>query len=157
MQKQGISVKEIGEETVLSKREKGTYSETITKLINELMMELHSSQNREHVKISGPIRMITHDEEYKEKDADIEIAVPITGNPVLKDLSMKVINVPRMKVVSAVHRGPYGKVGPTYESVFRYASENNLKITGPVRELYLNDPQEVREEEILTEVQLPVE
>ena len=157
MQKQGISVKEIGEETVLSKREKGTYSETITKLINELMMELHSSQNREHVKISGPIRMITHDEEYKEKDADIEIAVPITGEPILKDPAIMKKELPPMRVVSVVHKGPYGEVGPSYDAAFKYITDNGFKMAGPTRELYLNSPDEVKEEDLLTEVQVPVE
>lgn len=157
MQKHEITVKNISEETVLSKREKGTYDKTITKLINDLMIELNSSQNREHVKISGPIRMIAHDMEYKEKDADIEVAVPIMGNPVLKDLSMNIIKVPQMKVVSAMHKGPYGTVGQTYEAVFRYLGEKGYKIAGPTRELYLNNPEEVKEEDILTEIQVPIE
>nr|WP_239451403.1 GyrI-like domain-containing protein [Methanosarcina horonobensis] len=36
-------------------------------------------------------------------------------------------------------------------------TENGKIITGPVREVYLNDPREVQPEEILTEIYAPLE
>jgi len=37
-----------------------------------------------------------------------------------------------------------------------YAVENGYLIAGPVTEIYLNNPLEVSENELLTEVQFPV-
>jgi AraC family transcriptional regulator len=37
-----------------------------------------------------------------------------------------------------------------------YKFKNGYKIAGPSMELYLNDPMEVPESEILTEIQQPV-
>ncbi|HEX3012897.1 MAG TPA: GyrI-like domain-containing protein, partial [Methanobacterium sp.] len=34
--------------------------------------------------------------------------------------------------------------------------ENSYNITGPVKEIYMNNPMEVAEDELLTEVQFPV-
>jgi effector-binding domain-containing protein len=156
-QKQEISVKNIGEEKVASKREKGTYGEVIPKLIRELMVELNSDENRGKVMISGPVMLIMHDRERKEKDADIEMAVPIAGDPVLRDPGIKVLKLPPMKVVSLIHKGPYQEVGQAYEAAFGYISEKGLKMAGPTRECYLNNPDEVKEDELLTEIQIPVE
>ena len=56
-----------------------------------------------------------------------------------------------------VHKGPYEECGPTYEKLFAWIKENNKKIVGPTREVYLNDPKDVSPEEILTEILAPIE
>jgi len=56
-----------------------------------------------------------------------------------------------------LHTGPYSGVGKAYERLFAYMNEHCLVPAGPSRELYLNDPAEVPEEELLTEVQFPVQ
>ncbi len=38
-----------------------------------------------------------------------------------------------------------------------WVKENGYRYTGPAREIYLNDPSQVPESELLTEVQFPVE
>jgi effector-binding domain-containing protein len=64
--------------------------------------------------------------------------------------------LPAANVVSAIHKGPYEEVGVAYTRLFEYIKNNDLKAAGPSRSLYLNDPNEVSEEELLTEVQIPV-
>jgi effector-binding domain-containing protein len=41
-------------------------------------------------------------------------------------------------------------------AVAQYAVDNGYDIVGPITEVYLNDPNMVSEEELLTEVRLPV-
>lgn len=73
-------IKEISEMRIVSKREKGTFAETIRKLIDEIYACISSPENQQNrVKITGPFMFLCHDEEYKETDADIEIALPISG------------------------------------------------------------------------------
>ena len=68
-------IKEIPEMRVISKREKGTFAATIGKLIGEICACVSSPENqRNRVKVTGPIMFLCHDEEYKETGADIEIA-----------------------------------------------------------------------------------
>ena len=55
-----------------------------------------------------------------------------------------------------VHRGPYEECEPTYDRLFAWIARNGMSITGPIREAYLNDPREVPQEEILTEIYVPV-
>ena len=56
-----------------------------------------------------------------------------------------------------MHRGPYDEIAPAYHTVAGWIAEHGQEIAGPPRELYLNDPTVVPPEELLTEVQWPVD
>ncbi len=60
------------------------------------------------------------------------------------------------QVVSTVFKGPYGEASSVYVDLYEYTIQNNLKIVGPVKEIYLNSPEMASAEELLTEVQFPV-
>jgi len=150
-------IKEIPEMRVVSKREKGTFAVTIGKFIGEICACVTSPENqRNRVKVTGPIMFLCHDEEYKETNADIEVALPVTGRISIEDPQMEVKILPAVRAVSAVYRGPYNGVEAAYSRIFSFMEENNLEPYSPSRELYLNDPLMVPEEELITEVQIQV-
>ncbi|MGB9939299.1 MerR family transcriptional regulator [Methanosarcina sp.] len=150
-------IKEIPELRVISKREKGTFAVTIGKLIGEICTCVGSPENqRNRVKVTGPVMFLCHDEEYKETGADIEIALPVSGRISVEDPKMEVKTLPAIRAVSVVYRGPYPGVEAGYNRIFSYARENRLETLSPSRELYFNDPADVPEEELMTEVQIPV-
>ncbi len=150
-------IKEIPELRVISKREKGNFVETIGRLIGEICACVSSPENqRNRVKTTGPIMFLCHDEEYKETGADIEIALPVTGRISVEDPKMEIKTLPAIRAVSVVYRGPYHGVEAAYNRLFSYTEENNLEVVMPSRELYFNDPAEVPEEELMTEVQIQV-
>lgn len=150
-------VKEVAQFRVMSKREKGTYAETISKLINELCAQLFSSENQNTgVKITGPVMTLYHDWEYREKDADIECVVPVAGRIVVNDPASEVKNLPGGTFLSLIYKGPYPAIHEAWTRVYTYADERKFVITGPGREIYLNDPATVPEEELLTEVKVPI-
>jgi effector-binding domain-containing protein len=60
------------------------------------------------------------------------------------------------KVASAMYRGPYDGIAPTYEQLGAWIAEQGAQPVGPPREIYYSDPKEVPPEEYLTEVQFPV-
>ncbi|MDO9045771.1 MAG: GyrI-like domain-containing protein [Methanobacteriaceae archaeon] len=60
------------------------------------------------------------------------------------------------QVVSTVFKGPCGESSSVYVDLYEYTIQNNLKIVGPVKEIYLNSPEMASAEELLTEVQFPV-
>ncbi|WP_240664444.1 GyrI-like domain-containing protein [Methanosarcina sp. MSH10X1] len=150
-------IKEIPELRVISKREKGAFKATIEKLIGEICACVESPENqRNHVRVTGPIMFIYHDEEYKETGADIEISLPVSGRISVEDPKMEIKTLPAIRAVSVIYRGPYPGVEAGYNRIFSYARENKLETLSPSRELYFNDPAEVPEEELMTEVQIPV-
>ena len=143
---------------VMSKRAKGEYGPTIGRLIGELMQCLFSPDNqRSFVKMVGPILTIYHDHEYKEEDADIEVAVPVTGRVTVTDPDIEVRNIPAQRVVSLIHKGPYETIGQAWAKLNEYMVKNGLKYSGPVMDLYLNDPNKVPRDEVMTEIQAPFE
>ncbi len=150
-------IKEIPALRVLSRRERGVYQEAIPRLIGELCAFLDAGNGQQSAaRVAGPIMFICHDEEYRETDADIEIAVPIAGRVTVDSPAIEVRTLPAARVVSVLHTGPYPGVGAAYEKIFAYLGSHGLAPAGPTRELYFNDPAEVPETELLTEVQCPV-
>lgn len=100
-------IKDVPALRVVSKRDKGSYGETIGRLIGELCEMLFRPVNQKNlVKMTGPCMAIYHDQEYKERDADIEVAIPITGR-IEVDEGMEVKNLPPARVLAVVHKGSY--------------------------------------------------
>lgn len=58
--------------------------------------------------------------------------------------------------LSTIHKGPYEEVDVVYSKLFEYVSEHSLVMSGPAGSIYFNDSVEVSEDELLTEVQIPV-
>ena len=150
-------IKETQPVRVLSKREKGTYEETIGKLIVDLMGTIQSPENQNNfVKITGPFITIYHDDDYLEEGADLEVAVPITGKVSVEDPKIEIRNLKPLKVASLVHKGSYESIGEGYEKILGFIRDSRLEITGPMMDLYLNDPNTVKPKDILTEIQIPI-
>ena len=64
--------------------------------------------------------------------------------------------LPGGRMVRTLHRGPYETCESTYLALFSWIEEHYLQIAGPIREIYPNDPREVKPEEIITEIFIPV-
>lgn len=151
------TIKEVPKTRVISKRSKGVIGETIGRLIGEIMGVVQMPENQaNYVRIVGPFMTIYHDQEYKEQDADIEVAVPITGKVMLDDPSFEVKNLPERKVASLVHKGSYETIGMAYAKLYEYITKKGLEMSGLMMDIYLNDPNTVAPDEILTEIQAPI-
>jgi len=87
----------------------------------------------------------------------MECVAPITGRIILSDPEMEVRTLPGGKVLSLIHKGPYSKLHESWSRIGAYAEEREFVPNGPHREVYLNDPNIVSGEELLTELQIPVD
>ncbi len=149
-------IKEVPALRVVSKRDKGSYGETIGRLIGDLCGILFQPENQRNMaKMAGPCMAIYHDQEYKEKEADIEVAIPITGR-IEVDAGAEVKSLAGAKVLAVVHKGSYETLHLTYKEIFDYMMKNGLEFAGPCRELYLNDPAKTPAEELMVEIQVPI-
>jgi effector-binding domain-containing protein len=149
-------IKEVPPLRVICKRDKGVYIETITRLITDLCNQLFSTENQNGgVKITGPVMTIYYDSDYRDKDADMECAVPIAGKVAVNDPAMEIRTIPGGKVLSLIYKGPYSGLHEAWSRINAYAEEKQYRVTAPGRELYYNSPAEVQEEELLTELQVP--
>jgi len=127
------------------------------------MQQIFSPANqRGNVNINGP-PMALYDPSnltmtYEEGDKvslGFEVAVPIVGR-ISVEPGFDVKTLPGGKMVNVIHTGPYYEVRGAYTKAIDYIGKHGLKMNGLCREIYLNDPREVPESKLMTEILIPV-
>ena len=156
-------VKEVPEVRVISKKGAGEPQTVISGLIGAVMQQIFSPANqRGNVNISGPITLLFNGEtlsktteEWGKAHLEWEIAVPIVGR-ISVEPGFDVKSLPGGKMVTLIYTGPYHEIAGAYTKAIEYVGRHGLMINGPCREMYLNNPQEVPESKLMTEIQIPV-
>lgn len=96
-------------------------------------------------------------EEVSEDKLQYEIGFGFEGKiTTMQEGKIGIKEIPEHTVLAAMHKGPYTEVGPVIHAVIDYAVKNDYDIVGPISEAYFNDPLVTPEEELLTEVRIPV-
>ena len=153
-----ITVVELKPQLVLGMRKRGHYEQIAIMLpkVCEFAVE-------KGAQIQGMPTFICHEitpekvmQADAEGNADVEVAIPI-ATPIEGSGDIKSYELPGGKMAKIIHKGPYQECTPTYEKLFEWIEKNGKKIIGPTREIYLNDPNEVPPEEILTEIYAPID
>lgn len=85
----------------------------------------------------------------------MDIGIPCPDSVPAKG-EIKKTNLEAGKYIRTIHKGPYMKVGNTYQRILDFAAERHLKLKNYSIEFYLNDPREVSAAELATEVLVPV-
>jgi DNA-binding transcriptional MerR regulator len=91
----------------------------------------------EGARADQPPFSIYYDDDYREKDVDAEVAVPlkymIPGNELVR-----VRQMPRLSnVACVVHVGEYSDIYQAYNALLAWIEANGYRMTGPIREVYL--------------------
>jgi effector-binding domain-containing protein len=107
--------------------------------------------------IVGPPIAIYHDMEYREKDVDIEVAMPIAGDLSLPE-PIKVGELPGVEeAASLIYKGPYETISQAYQALMAWCEANGYELAGPDREVYLTSPEKTTDpSDYITELQQPV-
>jgi DNA-binding transcriptional MerR regulator len=125
-----------------------------------LWEELMGHLGRQGARMIGPPMAIYHDGEFKERDWDIEVCMPIVDE-MTPDQRLKVYSVPGFETVACVvHAGPFITIGQAYDAIAKWIDENGYQIVGPWRELNLRPPEppgNQNDPNTLNEIQFPVE
>ena len=154
-----ITIVDVPHQKVIGMRKKGRYQELIPSMLQQLFP--HIMKYGKDV-CCGPPMFVCHETSAKEAmeadktgTADVEVVVPIAKD-IPETADIKIYELPGGSMAKIVHKGPYEHCQPTYQKLFSWIEHRNKTITGPLREVYLNDPNEVKPEEILTEIYAPV-
>ena len=93
---------------------------------------------------------------YKDEDILVEICEAVTGaKREIGGLYFRTL--PEIQAACIFHRGSYGTLPESYESVLKYIEENGYEIAGAIRESYIDGVWNQEEESgWLTEIQVPV-
>lgn len=150
-----VSIKEIPDQSVAAIREHvsmGTIEEAIAAGFSGIVQALNSRGTD----IAGTPFIIYHDVIDEETDGDIEMCIPVTDS--IEDTGrVRRRTVAGGPVAATVHKGPYREIPPAYHALSTWIAQNGHTMTGPPREIYLNDPTVVGEQEALTEVNWPID
>ena len=97
----------------------------------------------------------SYDEEFNPDDIDMEAAVP-TARVLQGRDDIEGKELPGGLAAFMMHKGPYNQANTAYQAIDVWVRENGYRYAGPPREIYYNDPNEVDQSELLTEIQFPI-
>jgi len=151
-----VVITDVASQLVVGMRKRGTYAQ-----IRPMMMTLRDYIMAAGAEIVGPPAFICHENPKNIvkanllHNADVEVAIPVSKR--IEDVEeIACYELPGGPMARIVHKGPYEKSAQAYKRLFAWIAENHKKITGPTREVYLNDPKSVSPGELLTEIYAPV-
>jgi DNA-binding transcriptional MerR regulator len=152
-----IVLKKVEAQRVLSIRE------IVSTHIEPLLAEVNVTVREHRIQTVAPWLAMYHHAGYRERDLDLEVAVPISESvreafPLSDGRQMTARVVPAMEtVICAVWRGDYNGLGGVYTALTKYLTANGYNYLGPAREVYLRGPGDTNDPtDYLTEVQYPV-
>lgn len=109
----------------------------------------------EGVQSAGAPLIVYHDVIDEETDGDIEVCVPVVGD-ITGDGTVYGRELEGGTMATTIHRGPYEQIAPAYHTLMGWISDHGHEVAGPPREIYLNDPQTVAPDDLLTKVEFPI-
>ena len=107
----------------------------------------------------APPLAIYYDAEYREQDADVEVAVPLAGGQRLRSTArISIHTLPAIHAASLVYAGSYETLTGAYSSLWFWTQSHGYRAAGPNREVYLQGPGPgIEPARYVTEVQVPVQ
>lgn len=147
-----IKLKIVEEHQVASISHEGLVEE-----MGEIIGELAGWIKQKRLKITQPPFAVyyTSPTEVPPEKMQSEIGIPFQGDT-NGDERVKIKIMPKHKILSAIHKGPYAEIGSVYAEMMQHIIENGYEMIGAPREAYINTPREVPDNELLTEVVFPV-
>jgi AraC family transcriptional regulator len=152
-----ISIVDVPAQWVLGMRRKGRYTQ-----IAPMIMAICQYTADHRIPVIAPPVYLWHERTVENAmqarangAADVEVVIPV-GKNVKGAGEIQCYELDGGPMATIMHTGPYEECSPTYEKLFAWLEQQGRTITGPIREVYLNDPREVPKEEILTQIFAPV-
>jgi effector-binding domain-containing protein len=106
--------------------------------------------------VRGPMIGVYYNSPGQVKPAELvwEVGFPVIEQTAPQaPLIKKVWKHPTVAV--ALHAGPYAKTGGTIQKLMAWVGTQGYAVDGPILERYLNNPMQVKPEELQTEIWLP--
>jgi effector-binding domain-containing protein len=137
-----IEVKDIAAQKAISIRVT-VPSANVGPKMGELYGKLFSYAGTNNIAFAGAPFAVYYSYDPK-GNTEFEVGLPVnTTAQGTEEIKFK--EYPAMKVISLLHVGPYEQVGPTYEALKKYATDNKLE-TQPISwEIYLTDPMQEKD------------
>ncbi len=99
--------------------------------------------------LEAPIA-IYYSEDFNPASSDIELGWPVAEGT--KDSRM----MEGCRCACGVHKGTYSKLNVSYAGIVEWIEKNGFVISGAPFEVYVSDPENTAEEELITEIYFPI-
>jgi AraC family transcriptional regulator len=109
---------------------------------------------QKEVRCVGPPFAYYHS--WSDDETDMEVGFPISGEGITKG-RIKPFQLPAVKAAVAMHLGPYDKLMDTYNEILEWMKANGKRPAGHMWEEYLNSPDEVPADKLMTRLIWPFE
>ena len=151
-----VSVRELPAQPVAATRA-STDLKRIATAVSDGVDAVLAELGRRGIEPAGPLQVVYHADQVLDEDtvAPIEICFPVAA-PLEATGQVYGTELAGGPAAVCVHRGPYAEIGPAYHTVSGWIADHGHELAGGPREVYLNDPREVAEGDLLTEVQWPI-
>jgi len=153
-----VTVVDVRAQKVLGMCRRGRYRQ-----MSDMIPTIFQFAQEKGAKIVGRPIFVCHEQNAeeavkadKEGNADVEVAVPVSGEVQGTD-DVMAYELPGGRMARIVHQGPYEAAGPSYEKLFAWLKENGREITGPTREVYVSDPRTTPPDQLITEIYAPLD
>jgi effector-binding domain-containing protein len=148
---------DVAPQKVIGLRRTGRYEDS-----GEMIREVFVCIREQGISVTGPPAYICHEESVAEVhkaqelgNADIEVVFPVEGDAKgCGDIT--VYELPGGKMARIIHMGPYPESVDTYNELFAWFKKNNYTLSGPIREVYINDPKTTEEDLLVTWIYAPI-
>ncbi len=150
-----VGIKEVGPIRVASVQHSGPYED-----IGRVLMDLFRWVLINGGKVASyPMAILPLESQVDPKEQlTFEACIPVAfDTPVKGDSQVKIREIKAAKVAFIQHSGSFSTIDDSYDRVLGWIKDNGYQVAGPGRELYLTNPTEHSDEDLRTEIQIPVE
>lgn len=149
-----ITVKEVPEQPVLMVRKQATM-EGIGDAMGQAFGEIMGYMGKAGVAPTGPPLCLYSEDFDPATGGEMQICMPVAPGAAGEG-AVEATVLPGGRMASTMHRGPYDTLGQAYTAVIAWVEEQGHRPAGPMRDVYLTDPDHTAPDEYLTEVLWPI-
>jgi effector-binding domain-containing protein len=85
----------------------------------------------------------------------IAVCMPVAPGAAAGD-DVALEELPAIEAATLLYQGPYDKMEPSWQRLLEWVGAAGRRPAGPLREVYLSDPDEVEAQDLLTELVVPL-
>ena len=123
--------------------------QTMGQIFGELMPVVQSE-----VRCIGP--PFAYYDSWSDDETDMVVGFPIAGEGVTKG-RIRPFELPAARAAVAMHIGPYDKLAESYREMMEWMKANGHQPAGFMWEEYLNSPDEVSPDKLMTRLIWPID
>jgi effector-binding domain-containing protein len=118
-------------------------------LVPRVLGQLNASQARPGIMIAW------YEEPADDGSVIVHAGFDIGGQAIPEADAIQVVDLPKRKVATLIHRGPMDQIAQVYEALVGWTENSGYELAGRSRELY-HEWNDERPELSVTELQLPI-